>query len=116
MRPLFALTLALYAFSVLDLHEWAHVPATVVHWVEHHSDLGHHDEDTGEHHGDDGDHDPFAEDCHGEFCACSGLVALSAVNDPLQISLAPISTAVGPHVLNVAPCGFSGNVWNPPKA
>jgi hypothetical protein len=116
MRPAFLLTLVLYAFSVLDLHEWAHVPATVVHWLEHHTDLGHHDEETGHHHDEHGDHDPFSEDCHGEFCACSGLVALSPVNRSLLISLQPLTTKVGAQFLNVAPSGFTGNVWIPPKA
>lgn len=116
MRTLFLLTMALYGFSAMDLHEWVRVPQVVMHLLEHHSDLGHNDDVTGEHHNHKDHDDPFAEDCHGEFCACSGLVALSPVNGSLRISIACITTVVSAHVLDVAPCGFAGNVWNPPKA
>ena len=101
-RLLFLLTLTVYGFSALELHEWLHVPQVVMHFLEQHTS-----EDF---------HDPFSEDCHGEFCACSGLVALSPVNRSLLISLQPLTTKVGAQFLNVAPSGFTGNVWIPPKA
>lgn len=120
MRFLFAFTLALYAFSALELHEWLHVPHAVAHFLEQHTSEDYHDlfhtEHTGAEQHDAHDHDPFSEDCHGEFCACSGLIALSPVSHSFRISLAPTTTVVGAHVLCVAPCGFAGNVWNPPKA
>jgi len=120
MRFSFALVMALYAFSAFEVHEWLHVPSAVAHFLEQHTSEEFHDlfheEHTGAQEHDEHDHDPFSEDCHGEFCACSGLVALAPVNSAFHISLAPITTAVGAHVLNVAPCGFAGNVWNPPKA
>jgi hypothetical protein len=119
-RLLFLLTLALYGFSATDMHEWLQVPQAVMHFLEQHTGEEFHElfhnEHTGAQEHDENDHDPFSEDCHGEFCACSGLVALSPVHSAFHISLAPITTAVGAHVLNVAPCGFAGNVWNPPKA
>lgn len=119
-RFLFVITLGLYAFSALELHEWLHVPQVVVHFLEEHTsetfhDLFHEDHTVAHEH-DEHDHDPFDEDCHGEFCACSGFVALSPVHDRLRISPVPFATEMGGDVLNVAPCGFAGNVWNPPKA
>lgn len=119
-RFLFLLTLAVYGFGAMELHEWLHVPQVVVHFLEQHTsedfhDLFHEEHTAGQQHNEH-DHDPFGEDCSGEFCACSGLVALAPVHIAFRISLAPITTAVGAHVLNVAPCGFAGNVWNPPKA
>ncbi len=116
---LFLLTLAVYGFSATDMHEWLHVPQVAVHFLEQHTgeefhDLFH-DEHTGAPAHDEHAHDPFSADCHGEFCACSGLVALSPVTAAFRISLAPLTTTVGAHVLNVAPCAFAGNVWNPPK-
>lgn len=120
MRLPFALVLALYAFSALEVHEWLHVPSTVAHFLEQHTGEEFHDlfhEEHGPaHQHDDHDHDPFSEDCHGEFCACSGLVALSPTNGSFRISVATLTTVVSAHVIDVPPCGFSGNVWNPPKA
>lgn len=119
-RLLFLLTLTVYGFSALELHEWLHVPQAVMHFLEQHTseefhDLFH-DEHTGAEQHDEHDHDPFSEDCHGEFCACGGLVALSPVNGSFRISTASIATMVGAHVLDGQPRGFSGNIWNPPKA
>lgn len=120
MRFSFALVLALYAFSAFEVHEWMHVPSAVGHFLEQHTsedfhDLFHQEHGPTQQHDHD-DHDPFSEDCHGEFCACSGLVALSPVNSSLQIGVAALTTVVGAHVIDVPPCGYSGNVWNPPKA
>lgn len=116
-RLLFALTLALYGFSAMELHEWVRVPQVVLHLLEHHSDLGHHDEE-GTDHGDDNDHDhtPFDEDCHGEFCACSGMLALSCDHRTASIPLVPLTTTLGVAELPIASGAFTGGVWNPPKA
>ena len=116
-RHLFLLTLALYGFSALDLHEWARVPQVALHLLEHHSDLGHHDEEGSEHgHDSDHDHTPFDADCHGEFCACSGMIALPTDQRALLVSLAPLTTTMGMAELPIATGAFTGGVWNPPKA
>lgn len=115
-RLLFLLTLALYGFSAMDLHEWAHVPQAIVHLLEHHSDFGHHDsEDAPDHHGGSGDHHPFGGDCHEVFCACGGAafvpmhqrVVLAVGTSFLSLGAAPV------HELIEA---YSGSKWNPPKA
>lgn len=113
---LFALTLAVYGFSAMDLHEWVHVPQVVAHLLEHHSDLGHHDEDTGTHHDPAGHQDPFSKDCHGEFCACGGFAAIVPGPVGQLVTLAPLATPMGGLLLTSAPSAFTGNVWNPPKA
>jgi len=100
----------------MEMHEWVQVPQAVAHLLEHHSDLGHHDEDTGDHHGPDGHQEPFGEDCHGEFCACSGMVAIAPGTAALLVSTTPLTTTVRSAFLPAAPCAFAGNVWNPPKA
>jgi len=114
---LFIITLLSYGFSATEMHEWVRVPQVVLHLLEHHSDLGHHDEE-GAPHDDDTDHDhmPFDEDCHGELCACGGLVALAAGNSSCRITVSPLTTVVGTFFLPSAPSAFAGNVWNPPKA
>lgn len=116
-RLLFLLTLALYGFSAMELHEWARVPQVVLHLLEHHSDLGHHDEE-GSDHGHEGDHDhtPFGSDCHGEFCACSGMIALGSDDASPLISLVPLTTTLGGIELPIASGAFTGGVWNPPKS
>ena len=114
-RLLFLLTLALYGFSAMDMHEWVRVPQVVLHLLEHHSDLGHHDNESGEHQDHDGDHSPFGTDCHGEFCACSGMIALLTDQRSLHISLVPITTTLGAAELPIASGAFTGGVWNPPK-
>lgn len=116
-RFLFAITLALYGFSAMELHEWVRVPQVVLHLLEHHSDLGHHDKD-GSHHGHDGQHDhsPFDKDCHGEFCACSGMVALTVEQRASAIVHVPLTTILGLAELPIASGTFTGGVWNPPKA
>ncbi len=55
------------------------MPATVVHWVEHHTDLGHHDEETGHHHDEHGDHDPFGCDEHG---TCTTFTMVGMMQEP----------------------------------
>ena len=116
-RLLFLLTLALYGYSAMDMREWVRVPQVVLHMLEHHSDLGHHDEEGSDHeHGTGHDHMPFDCDCHGEFCACSGTVALSTEPQAALISLVPLTATLGAAELPIASGAFSGNVWNPPKA
>lgn len=115
-RLLFALTLAIYGFSALDLHEWARVPQVLLHLLEHHSGLAHHDEDGSEHgHERDHGHSPFGKDCHGEFCACSGMIALAQGEGSAMISLVPLTTRLGVAALPIASGAFTGGVWNPPK-
>lgn len=119
-RLLFIFTLAIYGFSAMEAHEWLHVPQVVMHFLEGHTgeefhDLFH-DEHTGGQQHEEHDHNPFKEDCHGEFCAGSGLIALPPLNVAYHISLPPHATSVGVHVLNVALSGFTGNTWIPPKA
>ena len=115
-RLLFALTLALYGFSAMELHEWVRVPEVVLHFLEHHSDLGHHDAE-GTHHeeGNAHDHTPFDEGCNGEFCACSGMVALTTEQRFSSIALVPLMTTLGVAELPIASGAFTGGVWNPPK-
>lgn len=113
-RLLFALTLALYAFSVSDLHEWAHVPQTIAHWLEHHTDLGHHDEEAGHHHDEHGDHDPFGCDEHG---TCTAFASVGAMTSAPSMYLC---IAVAGHLLAMpadeeALAAYSGSKWNPPK-
>ncbi|MBK7752048.1 MAG: hypothetical protein IPI41_05365 [Flavobacteriales bacterium] len=116
-RLLFLLALSLYGSSAMELHEWARVPQVVMHLLEHHSDLGHHDP-AGSAHGHDSDHDhtPFGEDPHGELCACSGMIALSSEHGSSVISLVPLTTTLGVVELPIASGAFTGGVWNPPKA
>lgn len=119
-RFLFILTLAIYGFSAMEAHEWLRVPQVVMHFLEEHTSEEFHVLFHGEHTGgqqhEEHDHNPFKEDCHGEFCACSGLLALSPLNIVIRISLPPNPTTGGTHVLNVASCGFTGDLWIPPKA
>lgn len=116
-RLVFLITLALYGFSAMELHEWARVPQVVMHLLEHHSDLGHHDAaGSGHDHDSDHEHTPFGEDCHGELCACSGLVALPTDDSGLVTSLVPLTTTLGVAQLPIASGAFTGGVWNPPKA
>ena len=121
-RLLFLLTLALYGFSALELHEWARVPQVVMHFLEQHTSEEYHTlchadhgsggtQQAGEH-----DHTPFDEDCHGEFCACSGMVALPPVATAHLLSSALLTTTIGATFSPMTPGAFSGNVWNPPKA
>ena len=114
-RSLFALTLYFYAFGVLDLHEWAHVPASMIHWVEHHTDLGHNDEDLGHHHDEHGDHSPFGCEDHG---TCTAFSFVGMVMEPhiaaIHVPVMDRPTAV--PVDEGALAAFSGSKWNPPKA
>lgn len=114
MRHLFSLTLALYAFSVLDLHEWAHVPQSVVHWLEHHTHTGHHGEDGDHHHDEHGDHDPFGCDEHG---ACTAFTFVGLVTEPRTMAwFVPVAAhkAAIPVDEGVT-CAHTGSKWNPPK-
>lgn len=115
---LFLLTLGLYSWSALDLHEWVHMPEVVVHFVEHHSDLGHHDDaahagQSEEHqHG----HGPFDTDCHEHFCACS---ATPLIATRVQLTVTDITGR--PQTLEALEAqahliSFSGSKWNPPRA
>ncbi|MEO8589760.1 MAG: hypothetical protein ABI432_10355 [Flavobacteriales bacterium] len=116
-RALFLIALALYGFSAMDMHEWVRVPHVLVHLLEHHSDLGHHDaEGTGHHHDKPGDHDPFGGGCHEVFCACNGAVVINS--DALRhvFSVLPLMTTLGMAELPIASGAFTGGVWNPPKA
>ena len=116
-RLLFALTLLVYGSSAMELHEWARVPQVIMHLLEHHSDLGHHDKEGSDHeHDGDHDHTPFDEDCHGEFCACSGMIGLSGDEHSFLISLVPLTTTLGAAELPIASGAFTGGVWNPPKS
>ncbi|MBK6831520.1 MAG: hypothetical protein IPG92_12655 [Flavobacteriales bacterium] len=114
-RLLFLLTLAVYGFSATDMHEWAHVPATVVHWVEHHTDLGHHDEETGHHHDEHGDHSPFGCDEHGT-CTAFGSVGLAMEPHAVSMQVSVIDRPAAVPVDEGALAAFSGSKWNPPKA
>ena len=120
-RLLFALTLAVYGFSAMELHEWVRVPQVVLHFLEQHTseeyhDLFHDEHVAGEKGHEEHDHTPFDEDCHGEFCACSGMVALSSEPRSLVITLIPLKTTLGVAELPIATGAFTGGVWNPPKA
>lgn len=111
---LFAFTLVLYTFGVLDLHVWCHVPQTVAHWLEHHADFASNETHTDEHAHEHGDHEPFAEEGHG---SCTAYLFLGNLQEDsgahahdssarrigrAQWSFVPLST-------------YSGSKWNPPK-
>ena len=114
-RLLFMLTLALYGYSAMDLHEWAHVPATIAHLLEHHSDFGHHDEEgSGQGHEHPGSHNPFGGDCHETFCACSG-AAFVVMHQTMGIAYQEAAIALGELPVEMNIISGSGSVWNPPK-
>lgn len=120
-RSLFLFTLAFYGTSAMELHEWVRVPQVVMHFLEEHTseefhDLFHDDHGTEEAGHEEHDHTPFDADCHGEFCACSGLLALPPGASAHLLSSAPLTSRVGVALLPIALNAFSGNVWNPPKA
>lgn len=117
-RVLFLLTLGLYAWSALDLHEWVRVPEVLIHFIEHHSDLGHHDDDR--HAGQSADHqhghEPFGKDCSEHFCACSTM-ALIATRPQLTVTDMPGR----PRTIEALEqqghtASFLGPKWNPPRA
>jgi hypothetical protein len=116
---LFLLTLALYGSSAMELHEWVRVPQVVMHLLEHHSDLGHHDEEGAGHHTDElpgeaHDHSPFDEGCAHEFCACGGLALL-----PMRSVMAWMPPMSGSELrtaeVEAYIASYSGSKWNPPK-
>ncbi|MBL7953085.1 MAG: hypothetical protein JNM62_15355 [Flavobacteriales bacterium] len=115
-RLLFAFLLGSYAFGVMDLHSWAHVPRVLLHLLEHHSDLGHHHSGALEHgHADDeDDHDPFVPHQHE---ACTTLSVASLHQQPGGLT-APIpwrARRVVPYYEDNALSAFSGSKWNPPR-
>lgn len=119
-RILFLLTLALYAWSATEMHEWVRVPKVVLHLLEHHSDFGHHDEEgEGGHHdelpGEEHDHSPFDEGCSDEFCACSG-IALVPLRHNIRLVLSRASIELSPAEETLHFVSFSGSKWNPPRA
>lgn len=114
-RALFLLTLALYGFSAMDLHEWVRVPQVVVHLLEHHSDFGHHDsEDATDHHDGPNDHHPFGGDCHEIFCACSG-AAFVPMHQHVEIPIGTTYVSLGTAPVDDLIEAYSGSKWNPPK-
>lgn len=118
-RILFLLTLSLYAWSVLEMHEWMHVPTVVVHLLEHHSDLGHHDEG-GAHHthadlpADEHDHSPFDEGCADELCACGG-VAVIPMRQTVRLSAPSAAVELAGAEVLASLATYQGAKWNPPK-
>jgi hypothetical protein len=115
-RLIFIVTLALYGFSAMDMHEWVRVPQVALHFLEHHSDLGHHDGRDTDHHDQPNDHTPFDGGCTEVFCACGGVVALLPAYSMPCLLLVPFTAMLGTGVQPMASGAFTGNVWNPPKA
>ncbi len=114
-RVLFALTLAIYGFSAMDLHEWVRVPHVVLHLLEHHSDFGHHHDAPAQHdHEDSGDHNPFGHENH-EACGAGTLVSLPCDHACLRLIVPMSASALVPAEVRRALSGFSGSKWNPPK-
>lgn len=119
-RALFLLTLVLYAWSAMEMHEWVRVPQVVNHILVHHSDFGHHDPDgPGHHHKDVPDqehsHTPFNDGCHDAFCVSGGMPLIATLP---KYSLVPPSMALElmPVYTESGITSFSGSKWNPPKA
>lgn len=125
-RILFLLTLVLFSWSTLEMHEWTRVPEVLAHMLEHHSDLGHQDDADGhcadepksarDHaHDHDHDHSPFAGGCHGDACAADMFAGLPIQYATRFVVPAPgvqlIGTDVEAHLAS-----FSGSKWNPPKS
>ena len=114
-RALLLLTLALYGFIAMDMHEWVRVPQVVLHLLEHHSDLGHHHDNATEHgHEDTDDHNPFGHEQH-EACATASLVSLAAEPQVLSLFVPASVSALGSSEMVTALSDFSGSKWNPPK-
>ena len=112
---LYTLTLALYGFSAMELHEWVRVPQVLIHLLEHHSDLGHHRDAPAEHgHGGDEGHNPFGHH-NNEVCGIASVVSLPV--DPCTLSgMVPTSIALPvPSEMALALSDYSGSKWNPPK-
>ncbi|MBS1580831.1 MAG: hypothetical protein JST66_01390 [Bacteroidetes bacterium] len=117
-RALFLLTLGLYAWSALELHEWVRLPEVVIHFVEHHSDFGHHDDaaHTGQSEEHQHGHEPMSKDCRDHFCACN-VPALIATRPQLIVTdlRGPLMTLEAfQESGDIA--SFSGSKWNPPRA
>ena len=118
-RALFALTLFIYGFSATEMHEWLRVPQVLAHILEHHSDLGHHDEDgEGHQHADlppgEHDHTPFDDGCTDAFCACSG-AAFVPTGQQIRLLFVATVRELRPHEKQAHAASFSGSKWNPPK-
>jgi hypothetical protein len=114
-RWLLILTLALYGFTALDLHEWVRVPEVVLHLLEHHSDLGHHHDAPAQHdHEDSGHHDPFGH-AHHEACGAGSLVSLPGEASTPALIISASARALLPAEAPMALSAFSGSKWNPPK-
>ena len=114
-RLVFLLTLALYGFSAMELHEWVRVPQVLVHLLEHHSDFGHHHDDPVEHgHDEEQGHSPFGHD-HHEACPTATLVSLPTGAQVFTLFLPASVSALGSSEMVTALSDFSGSKWNPPK-
>ena len=111
---LFALVLALYGFSAMEVHEWVRVPQAIAHQLEHHSDWGHHDSESGGHEEHPGEHSPFGHGCHEVLCACATPAFFPEHAGMSMLLSTSISTMIGPEQLATL-ATFSGKVWNPPK-
>lgn len=119
-RALFFLALALYSWGTLEMHEWVRVPGVVLHLLEHHSDLGHHDEDgPGHRHADlppgEHDHSPFDDGCNEQFCGCSSQ-ALLPLRDAITFAIPSPAVRLLTSDVEARVASFSGSKWNPPRA
>lgn len=113
-RVLFILALALYGFGAMDLHEWVHVPKSIGHWLEHHTDFGHHDGEGAQHHDEHGDHDPFGCDDH-DMCTAFSFVGQVNEKHTLAFILPAVSAEVSVLDDEGGSAAHSGSKWNPPK-
>jgi hypothetical protein len=116
---LLLLTLSFYGFDAMDLHEWVRVPQVILHILEHHSDLGHHDHaDLGHQHEDipaeDHDHSPFQE--HGD-ALCAHASAAAELPSAQLAAIFPSSRTelIRGRVPEAHLASYSGSKWNPPK-
>ncbi len=123
-RILFLLTLALFSWSALEMHEWVRVPEVLAHMLEHHSDLGHHDDgdghcadepatERGHAHDHDHDHSPFAGGCHGDACSTGAVVLPVQYFASIPMPSPSVQQVGGEVEAYVA--SFQGSKWNPPK-
>ena len=114
-RLLFLLTMALYGFAAMDLHEWARVPQVLVHLLEHHSDFGHHDDEASAHgHGDEEGHNPFNGHTD-EACGAMTLLSVAADDTEMVMTVPSMERALVPTADEDALMAHTGSKWNPPK-